>query len=195
MKKCPVTAICTSNKSSLCRKEQILEKMWYDKNVQKNNGNYICIACSKAINFSGRNHPGCKFKDLNDSYFSEIDSWERAYILGWIASDGTIYKNKYTLVLKIQTGDIAVLEYIASQIKTSPPYISKYDARGCILSISSKQICADVCRHLNINGGKKFKTVGFPKNIDKQFYKAFIQGYFEGDGHIFSSIYRKKTMF
>ena len=52
----------------------------------------------------------------------------------------------------------------------------------CSFKVSSKQISKDLCRHLQINYGKKSYSVRFPK-LEK-FNEYFLRGYFEGDGFV-----------
>ena len=61
----------------------------YFKNISRNNGKLICLFCSRDMKFSGRNNPNCKYKNIDDNYFQQINK-EKAYLLGWIASDGCV---------------------------------------------------------------------------------------------------------
>ena len=51
-------------------------------------------------------------RDVN--FFETIDSKEKAYILGWIASDG--YVDKQHIEITLHKKDIEVLEYIKNTL-------------------------------------------------------------------------------
>ena len=52
-----------------------------------------CSRVCWGISVLGRGNQNSRYKQLDDTFFSEIDSPSKAYLLGWIASDGTIGKN------------------------------------------------------------------------------------------------------
>ena len=60
---------------------------------QQKDGTSICLYCSQQLKNSGRDNPNCKYKDLDDHLFSNIDTEDKAYLLGFIAADGFINPN------------------------------------------------------------------------------------------------------
>src|SRR5262249_48320028 len=106
----------------------------------------------------------------------------KAYLLGWIASDGSIRKGSITLAIHIDDAhtlsrlrDIVSKEILIKKKKNHP--IVYFD-------INSIRIQEMVCRALGIEPGKKDRTAGFPSLGSDELTWAFIRGYFDGDGSI-----------
>lgn len=122
----------------------------------------------------------------NFNYFNKIDTANKAYILGLIASDGCIYKREnheglWQITLQLQ--DKEVLEEIKKEINAENPI--KYNNNTATLTIVSQQMYND----LNKLGIIPRKTYNMNLqelivNIPKYFRKDFIHGYFDGDGSI-----------
>lgn len=124
-------------------------------------------------------------KSLNENYFDNINTPNKAYILGWIMSDGYVSKNKLVFGLK----DLEILEFIKSEMESGHKIseIFVYDKRTnktyqqYVLQICSKKISKSL-NELGIYQAKSF-TVDLPK-IDKILYPHLIRGLFDGDGYI-----------
>ena len=133
--------------------------------------------------------------DLDFSYFTEINTEEKAYILGILCADGSTYKDEYKVSIGLVEKDLPVLEFIKEQLGyTGPLYYNNRNSKNekwqntYTLSISSKQIWED-CQKWGLLINKTFKTT-FPLTIPKGFYKDFIRGYFDGDGYVSKKGYR-----
>ena len=124
-------------------------------------------------------------KSLNENYFDSIDTPNKAYILGWVISDGYVSKNKLVFGLK----DLEILEFIKSEMESGHKIseVFKYDKRTnktyqqYMLQICSKKI-PESLNNLGIFQAKSF-TVDLPK-IDKILYPHLIRGLFDGDGYV-----------
>lgn len=144
-----------------------------------------CSYVLKESTYMGRNNPNCKYTELPDNYFKEINTEQKAYILGWIASDGSIKTNN-TIVINIHQKDQEILEKIKNCI--SQKLILKFQNRKnaspmVSLCLNSKEMCLDVCSHLKINPGKKAYKMRLP-DLEEGLMWHFIRGYFDGDGSI-----------
>jgi len=183
-----VQAKCEFNVSEKCIGEQPISIRSFEQTKDNNNGKYICLYCSRTLKFSGRNNPNCKYA-FDDFYFKNIDSEEKAYFLGWIASDGSVNKNGFRI--SIHEKDKLILEQLrdllCKELKITTKFsfsLNNFLSIMSDLTINSKQISEDICRHLNINPGKKSRVVNFP-NLDNDFLKwAFVRGFFDGDGFV-----------
>lgn len=134
-----------------------------------------CYYCNFTINQSGeKSHFNKYYK--NDLYFSNIDSEDKAYFLGWIASDGHVRRKRFTI--KILEKDSSILEHFSKCIESNIPiHYKTYDNKNyAILDVSSIKMSADLVKLLNINFGPKDFTVSMPKLNDKLTW-AFIRGY------------------
>jgi hypothetical protein len=139
----------------------------------------------EGINLKLRIGSNSRSKSLNENYFDNIDTPNKAYILGWVMSDGYVSKNKLVFGLK----DLEILEFIKSEMESGHKIseIFKYDKRTNktyqqhMLQICSKKI-SESLNKLGIRQAKSF-TVDLPK-IDKILYPHLIRGLFDGDGYV-----------
>jgi len=152
--------------------------------------NNIEITCSKECGnalkskrYTGRKNPNTKYFMTNDNMFKTIDSESKAYLLGWIASDGHISNNSTTIELNKK--DLVILTYLRNIFYKDLPIFSRKTSTTELVgfSISSQKIQNDLCKWLKINPGKKSHTVKYPQ-LSSEFDRHFIRGYFEGDGTI-----------
>ena len=137
---------------------------------------------------------------VNENYFSQIDSENKAYWLGFLYADGYVrmHKNRSgEIKLKLSIKDSEHLNNFRSHLSSThkiKEYTSKVVKHGkislsnCVsLSIYSTKMVQDLFALGCINN-KTFKTE-FPKSsILKEHERHFIRGLFDGDGCIYHSI-------
>lgn len=130
----------------------------------------------------------------NVHYFDIIDSYAKAYIVGFIAADGSLVKGKTTttLTITIKYEDKAVLEFIKSEIGNKHKLLeiirpSNFDKSKIIhhirYSISDKYI-TQALNKLGITSNKSLSIGNIITNIPYKYRDAFIIGYFDGDGSV-----------
>lgn len=176
------TVRCDFATSPHCRQEWIVSERAEKKNRGRNDGRMICLACSRLLKSGGRKNPNTRYHDLDDRFFEHIGSDEKAYLLGWIASDGSIGKGG-TIAVGIHHRDRQILEQLRDVICEFLPV--KHRKPSLVdLEIHSKQMAADVCRWLKIKPGKKSHRVEFPDLATDSLKWAFLRGYFDGDGWV-----------
>lgn len=145
---------------------------------------------SKGIKIRSRNEQN-KFSPqnqrvykVNDLYFSKQNA-NMAYLLGFYAADGCVYKDKNTIKLTLASVDKEFLENIKKELDSNYP-IRDYETKdGYVNSefiFSSLQIKKDFSNY----GIVPLKTYNlkFPDRLKKEYYLDFIRGYFDGDGSI-----------
>lgn len=143
------------------------------------------------------NHPEFSFipNPGNVHYFDSIDSYAKAYILGFIAADGALVKatkSSTSLTITLKYEDKAVLEFIKSEIGSGAEL-----KEICRPSSFDKTKTIHHIRYTNSNntliqgilkygiGYNKSKTMGnILVNIPYDYRDAFIIGYFDGDGSV-----------
>lgn len=140
-----------------------------------------CSNILKKTIYQGINNPNRKYM-YNENFFEKIDTDSKAWILGWVASDGSISKSD-KLDITIDKIDLDVLNTIKSILDTNVPIKMKKNTTLVSLQISSKKIVSDLKRHLNISGGKKAQQLNVI-NINSNLLPHFIRGVFESDGNI-----------
>lgn len=173
---------CDSGKNSKCL--EVFEREWRKVVIQRKrtHGKDFCKFCQKTEEFSGRNNPNTKYF-FDDNYLEVIDTPEKAYLLGWIASDGSIGENMQ-ITIAIQSKDVEVLKYLRTLLDRNIPIKEKVNTDLVSISISSTKLVKDCLRHLGLSKtGVKHSTIQYPDNLNGN-DKYFIRGYFEGDGHV-----------
>lgn len=131
---------------------------------------------------------------LNETYFENIDTPNKAYILGFLFADGNNSLNKGEVRIALQEDDKVILEQMRLEINSERPlifkdYSNKHDfgytyKNQWQLSLFSKKICHDLNK-LGMIPNKSL-ILEFP-NIDESLYSHFIRGYFDGDGSVCKS--------
>lgn len=132
-----------------------------------------------------------KYK-INEEFFDKIDNQDKAYILGFLYADGCNYMPKQTISMSLQEEDFDILEKIRLCMENEHPleyldYSNKHDfgytyKNQWRMLIFSKHMC-DSLNNLGMTPSKSL-TLEFPK-IEKEFYRHFIRGYFDGDGSVY----------
>ena len=132
-----------------------------------------------------------KYK-LDENYFDTIDTPNKAYILGFLHSDGSNSINKSTVSLSLQEEDREILERIRIELKSEKPlefldYSNKHDfgysyKNQYRLIMFSKHMC----EQLSIKGivQNKSLVIGFPNWLDETLLPHYIRGVYDGDGSI-----------
>ena len=130
----------------------------------------------------------------NVHYFDSIDSYAKAYIVGFIAADGSLVKTRTstTLTITIKYEDKAVLEFIKSEIGNEHKLQeivrpSSFDSSKIIhhirYTISDRHI-TQALNKLGITSNKSLSMKNIIRNIPYEYRDAFIIGYFDGDGSV-----------
>lgn len=126
--------------------------------------------------------------NVNMKIFNKLNS-NSSYVLGWLMSDGCVYKN--TVQLSIINTDLEILKQIAKILNyknkiTKHFSKSKGGTNTVRISFSSKYV-VDKLFELGVIPRKSMKEI-YPQKLldlnDESLHRAFIRGYFEGDGHV-----------
>lgn len=137
--------------------------------------------------------------EVYDDYFKKINSEDRAYFLGLIATDGSLssdLKNekRRKLSVHLKAEDVHILKKFKKCLKTKKKlyysgitYYGKKKTKSnpsFRLDISSEKIHSDLTK-LGV-GENKTKSLDFPnyKTVPKNLMRHFIRGVFDGDGSI-----------
>lgn len=126
---------------------------------------------------------------VNDDYFEIIDTEEKAYWLGFLYADGWLRSDSDKIGLSLALEDKEHIEKFKKSLD-SKSIIKVYEQKqgfnagsyyARILITSSK-----MKKDLISNGMLEHKTekITFPNFLNKNLYRHFIRGYFDGDGSI-----------
>lgn len=137
-----------------------------------------------------------KRHSVNESYFSDINTEEKAYYLGFIYADGCIYrgdsKNSMVFQINLAIKDKKILEDMNQAFDSDYPIVEFNGNHGnqlCKLKISNTEFC----KNLMAQGVTFRKTYEchYPKNFRDNLERHFIRGLFDGDGCIYRNKKRK----
>ena len=166
--------------------------------------------CSEKIIGLGLKKPGKRVLNIDESYFNNIDTPNKAYILGlWYADGCNQIRNvvtgdgKYHVCISLQESDVSILYQIKDELKYDGK-ITKLKKRDSViegrmikkenlqnqysLAIYSKQISLDLEKY-GVVQNKSLK-LKFPELLDSSLYSHFLRGYFDGDGSIIYTSYK-----
>lgn len=170
---------CDSMRNDKCLR--VFTREWRVRvQQQKRIGNKdYCKYCQKTEEYTGRGNPNAKYF-FDDNLLNNIDTAQKAYLLGWVASDGCISSDKITI--SVRDYDVDVLLKLRSIVDNNLPIAEKDNMVS--LSICSSTMALACINHLGLTSfGKKDTLVKYP-NISEELNQYFIRGYFEGDGSI-----------
>lgn len=147
---------------------------------------------------------------VDDDYFDKIDTQKKAYWLGWMVTDGYVITklntkrgvtNNNSIGLKLSEIDRNVLEDFKKDLKTDFDiqfvkrrdgflYKNKITGKECVISggnqaelrFSSAKMIQDLAKYGVVQN--KTYDIGFPKELNSEFYPGFIAGVISGDGCI-----------
>lgn len=129
-------------------------------------------------------------KNVDVRFFDDIDSVDKAYILGFIYADGCIYDNgRFGFCLAYQ--DIDILYFIKDKMQILSDVKIHHNKKGsinrqpqCVLRVSSVKIV----KRLAEFGIKRNKTLNegllFP-DFNNDLITAFLRGLSDGDGNLY----------
>lgn len=134
------------------------------------------------INWRGKNR-----LSVNATYFDDIDTPNKAYIIGFISADGSVNKNLTDWGIELQFRDKYILERIKNEMKfqgevkdsfkkTKSGKIKRYSRlRMCNKHLIDKLISHGICP-------RKTYKFSLPTCINDHNINHFMRGFFDGDG-------------
>lgn len=136
---------------------------------------------------------------IDETYFDEIDTEDKAYFLGWLYSDGcnSTYdnkgKNRYNIILQLQKRDKEILDTFLSYMKSDAPlsYVAPRaeNEQGYYrMSVYNKHMSQMLEKH-GVTANKTF-TVTYPTWLPEELQHHFIRGVFDGDGCVSIAYYK-----
>lgn len=117
---------------------------------------------------------------LNEEYFNEIDSEYKAYILGFIITDGSITSDNRSMNITLQQKDVDILEKIRTQLESNVPFVIRQE-KYISFTVSSVKLINSLHKYgIVIN---KTLNVPFPI-INHNLIPHLMRGIIDGDGYI-----------
>lgn len=134
---------------------------------------------------------------LNEAFFDQIDTYEKAYWLGFLAADGNVSRDSrarstYWLQVRLAKRDRGQLECLRTALGSSHPIYER--SQICTMTggttemvgftISNNRLCAGLMKHGIVPD--KSLVLQFPteESVPRRFIGAYVLGYFDGDGSV-----------
>lgn len=131
----------------------------------------------KSNNIEVRRHWSHTF---DENYFDNIDTPNKAYLLGFIYADGCVEKNNVVSIV-VHKKDIEVLEMFKKELKATNNINETKTKPHVRINFCSKHMC-DILIYMGC-GRNKTNSLVFP-DISEQYKYDFIRGFMDGDGCI-----------
>lgn len=128
------------------------------------------------------------------SYFEQINTMNKAYLLGFLAADGFTTSTN-GIGLCVNEKDKNVVEFFKKELKTDRP-ISEKNNNAIELRFQNKKMFEDVQKYGIVPNKTFILNIGQviqAANLTLEQEKACLLGYFDGDGCITSSLAPNKT--
>lgn len=114
------------------------------------------------------------------SYFCRIDSQEKAYLLGLLATDGNVSGGTISLALKAR--DRVLLERFERAIGLRPSAIRPMLKGMLRTSVTSAEMARDLAK-LGVVPNKTM-SLRWPEGLERSLDRHYLRGVFDGDGGI-----------
>lgn len=121
-----------------------------------------------------------KYK-FNEHYFDKIDTTEKAYWLGFLFADGSVANDRDRISVALAEKDKLHIEKFAKALEIETPITYNTKTKSNRLVINSR-ILKEALVKLGCVPNKSFCNVEVPLMDTPELCKAFIRGYFDGDG-------------
>ena len=148
---------------------------------------------SRLLKKRGVKSRGNKKYVINESFFEEIDTSDKAYFLGFLYADGYIDEKRGQVELTLQSKDKEILEKLSKAISSDKPLTYKkakkhwktgnMESDSYRLYIKNRKMSQDLIK-LGMRQNKSF-TLEWPNCVPDNLIWHFIRGYFDGDGCIY----------
>lgn len=130
--------------------------------------------------------------NIDDKFFCQIDTQEKAYVLGFFYADGHTSKKQYTV--NFTSKDIQILQDISCVMKSTYPIRSitqspskkgknKTTSYYNVITASSIHLSEHLKKMIGVN--KSLTFFDFTKYVPKHLHRHYLRGYFDGDGSIY----------
>ncbi len=129
-----------------------------------------------------RNSESTRKYTINEKFFNNINTEEKAYWLGFLYGDGCVYPKRGNIQLGLQLKDKKHLEKFKKSIESKHKITIRKKKNMAILNIYSYQMIIDLIK-FGCVPQKSHKLIHIP-NIPIKLIRHFIRGLFDADGCI-----------
>lgn len=120
--------------------------------------------------------------------FADIDTEEKAYVIGLLGADGSIFtsRGRYYTVISLRDYDVGLVERVRDIISpTRKVYLNKREGKGTMatLSVCDKNLYLQLLEHGIVP--KKSLKLSPPPGLPLSLVSHYVRGLFDGDGTLF----------
>ena len=134
---------------------------------------------------------------FNEHWLDKLDCAEKFYFLGFFAADGCNSKKYNNAKIKLQIGDLELLEKFKALLESDRPIYqenqkaskNKREQFAVKFELTSKYFCEKL-EELGLPERKTY-TLQLPDYIPDKYFRDYIRGLFDGDGNISVSYVNK----
>lgn len=162
-------------------------KKYISDTINVSYGTVSRVLKENSIQFRSRSNIK-KVYNCNEHYFDEIDTPNKAYILGILYADGCITDDRH-VSLTLQDRDIDILNKINKELNSDRPLLfvnkkrKKSKWKNCYqLIFNSEHMVNMLIKHGCFK--KKSLILKYPIWLDFDLQRHFLRGYMDGDGSI-----------
>ena len=125
----------------------------------------------------------------NQHYFDEIDTQNKAYILGLLYADGNNNLNHNCITLSLQECDKEILDRIKTEleyegkIRFNPLQEKNINHKNQYILAINDEYMSNKLNELGLVPAKSL-VAEFPEYLNMSLIRHFIRGYFDGDGSV-----------
>lgn len=128
---------------------------------------------------------------MDETYFAQLDTEEKAYWFGMLMSDGSVrtpgYGKKsvsYGVSLELSNVDRKHLEKIKKALHSNVPICDRKGRNMASVTFYSRKLVTNLIKHGCVPNKIKFGFLKDEDFADESIKKPFLRGYCDGDGHI-----------
>lgn len=194
-----------TDKARIERKADEIITEYLDNNVSANqlaiNNGCSCSTITRMLREHNIIVRGHRKYALDENYFDDICTEEKAYIFGFLCADGSINRMKQTISMSLQETDQNILEKMRIAVKSEKPleYIDYTDKHDFGYTYRNQyrwiMFSGHMCDELISKGmvERKSKSLKFP-SINAELTRHFVRGYYDGNGSIFRHVINENNM-
>lgn len=170
-------------------------KRWDLSNYLKNNNikkheKVLATINGEQYIISQKNSRGARRYSVDEAFFDNIDTEEKAYWLGFFLADASVSEKTNTISIGLSIRDYDHLHRLKKSLDITYPireFVSSNGYDSCIISFRSKNIKEKLISYNVIPNKKKYGKLPF-LSLNNNLIKHYIRGFFDGDGCVSEAI-------
>jgi len=124
---------------------------------------------------------------MNSTIFEKIDTEEKAYWLGFLYADGTVYKtgkNYYRFELGLAEKDLIHIEKFKKFVSSKHDIKYRFKTKSFRIAFNDPQFTKNLIDLGCVPNKSLILTFPTEEQVPLELQKHFIRGYFDGDGYL-----------